>query len=670
MVLGSDGIGLPEGLALESGGQIHRGRAVEERLGEAGGDGRPRRDPGGQPARGAFEVGRGNDAVDQSYPERLGRVDDLRGQDQLLGLGQPHESLEEPGSAAVGNEADLEEDLPESRAVRGHDHVAPERDVAPGAHGEAVDHGDDGLGEVEEAEHEAIQELDPRAALGGRVLLPHALDVTSCAEVAARSRQDDDARPRIALDVVEGLHELLAHGQVEGVARLGTIEGEGGDALDRIQDDRLISHAVTARPSRGRWAPCLGHYTAACYDFAMPFGAILRAFPRDCMRLGATLGIPRVAAVATLLLVVIVEGCAVTAETAAARKPPPPLPVAELLLVGFGGTQVEGNEELQSLVCDIKVGGLVLFERQGGTGEPRNILGPEQVHQLTSDLQALAMKCAGRPLFIAADNEGGLVMRLSTRVGYLPTPAPRALGEAGDVAATELEARRMAATLREAGINWNLAPVVDVAVNPLNPAVVTLGRTFSSDPDRVIAHARAFILGMHEAGVLTSLKHFPGHGSSLKDSHLGFVDVTDTADLKLELKPYRALIKEGLADSVMTAHVFNRGIDPWNPATLSRFTIKRYLRGRLKYAGPVVSDDLLMGAIRQRYGVEEAAVLALQASVDILLISQNQGKVERGTAERVVAEIRSAIADGRLSRKSVSAALERVRTFRNRLLIP
>src|SRR6266571_4620880 len=405
--------------------------------------------------------------------------------------------------------------------------------------------------------------------------------------------------------------------------------------------------------------------------FCHAFRGNPRALPRDRMRLGATLGIPRVAAVATLLLVVIVEGCAVTAETAgAARKPPPPLPVAELLLVGFGGTQVEGNDEVQSLVCDIKVGGLILFERQGGTGEPRNILGPEQVHQLTSDLQALAMKCAGRPLFIAADNEGGLVMRLSTRVGYLPTPAPRALGEAGDVAATELEARRMAATLREAGINWNLAPVVDVAVNPLNPAVVTLGRTFSSDPDRVIAHARAFILGMHEAGILTSLKHFPGHGSSLKDSHLGFVDVTDTADLKLELKPYRALIKEGLADSVMTAHVFNRGIDPWNPATLSRFTIKRYLRGKLKYAGPVVSDDLLMGAIRQRYGVEEAAVLALQASVDILLVSQNQGKVERGTAERVVAEIRSAIADGRLSRKSVSAALDRVRKFRNRLLIP
>src|SRR2546428_11099963 len=188
--------------------------------------------------------------------------------------------------------------------------------------------------------------------------------------------------------------------------------------------------------------------------FCHAFRGNPRALPRDRMRLGATLGIPRVAAVATLLLVVIVEGCAVTAETSgAARRSPPPLPVAELLLVGFGGTQVEGNEELQSLVCDIKVGGLILFERQGGTGEPRNILGPEQVHQLTSDLQALAMKCAGRPLFIAADNEGGLVMRLSTRVGYLPTPAPRALGEAGGAARTPPHGQRTAAPLRQRGLH-------------------------------------------------------------------------------------------------------------------------------------------------------------------------------------------------------------------------
>jgi beta-N-acetylhexosaminidase len=313
------------------------------------------------------------------------------------------------------------------------------------------------------------------------------------------------------------------------------------------------------------------------------------------------------------------------------------------------------------------VGGLILFERDARSGEARNISSPDQVRQLTSDLQALALQCTGRRLLIAADNEGGAVMRLSTRLGYLPTPPPQALGDAGDPAATALESRRMGATLREAGINWNLAPVVDVAVNPLNPAVVTLGRTFSSDPQQVIIQARAFIQGMHEAGVLTSLKHFPGHGSSRTDSHHGFVDVTETADLTIELAPYRALIKEGLADSIMTAHVFNRGLDPWNPATLSRFTIKRYLRGKLDYKGLVVSDDLLMGAIRQQYGVEEASILALQASVDMLLISQNQGRVERGAAERVIAAIRGAVSDGRLSSKALATSIQRVRALRSRI---
>ena len=373
------------------------------------------------------------------------------------------------------------------------------------------------------------------------------------------------------------------------------------------------------------------------------------------------------ARLAALFLVLIVEGCAATSSSDGAVRKPPPLPLGELLLVGFGGTQVEGNDEVRSLVCDVKVGGLILFERDARSGEARNISSPEQVRQLTSDLQTLALQCTGRRLLIAADNEGGAVMRLSTRLGYLPTPPPQALGDAGDPAATALESRRMGATLREAGINWNLAPVVDVAVNPLNPAVVTLGRTFSSDPQQVIIQARAFIQGMHEAGVLTSLKHFPGHGSSRTDSHHGFVDVTETADLTIELAPYRALIKEGLADSIMTAHVFNRGLDPWNPATLSRFTIKRYLRGKLDYKGLVVSDDLLMGAIRQQYGVEEASILALQASVDMLLISQNQGRVERGAAERVTAAIRGALSDGRLSSKALATSIQRVRALRSRI---
>lgn len=367
---------------------------------------------------------------------------------------------------------------------------------------------------------------------------------------------------------------------------------------------------------------------------------------------------------ALMLLAAILAGCALVTP----RPAPDParLRIADLLLVGFTGTQVAGNEEVRRLVCDVKVGGLLLFERYT-SGQPRNMVSPEQVSALTRDLQALAARCAGRPLFIAVDAEGGRVMRLSPRLGYPPTLSAREVGERDDPAFTEAEARRMGLMLREAGINWNLAPVVDVAVNPSNPAVVALGRTYSADPARVSAHARAFVQGMHEAGVLTALKHFPGHGSSRSDSHQGFTDVSDTALLSVELRPYRALIAAGMADSVMTAHVFNRGLDPWDPATLSRFTVRRVLRGWLHYDGVAVSDDLLMGAIAQHYGLEDAAVRALGAGVDVLLISQNTGRVDDRAAERVVAAITRAIAEGKLSETAVTAAVHRVDLLRARL---
>jgi beta-N-acetylhexosaminidase len=368
---------------------------------------------------------------------------------------------------------------------------------------------------------------------------------------------------------------------------------------------------------------------------------------------------------AVLLSITLLSGCALVTP----RPAPDParLRIADLLLVGFAGTEVAGNEEIRRLVCDVKVGGVLLFERYAASGQPRNMVSPAQVTALTRDLQALAARCAGRPLFIAADAEGGRVMRLSPRLGYPATPPAQELGERNDPAFTQAEARRMGVMLREAGINWNLAPVVDVAVNPSNPAVVTLGRTYSADPARVIAHARAFVLGMHEAGVLTALKHFPGHGSSRRDSHQGFTDVSDTAQLRTELAPFRALIADGLADSVMTAHVFNRGLDPWDPATLSRFTVRRVLRGWLHYDGVAVSDDLLMGAIAQHYGLEDAAVLALGAGVDVLLISQNTGPIDDRAAERVVAAITRAIAAGALSESQITRAVARVDALRSRL---
>src|SRR5262249_36904620 len=178
---------------------------------------------------------------------------------------------------------------------------------------------------------------------------------------------------------------------------------------------------------------------------------------------------------------------------------------------------------------------------------------------------ARARACTGRRLLVAIDAEGGSVMRLGPKVGYTPTLSAEELGQENDLVLTELEARRIATMLREAGITWNLAPVVDVGVNPANPVIVGRNRSYGDTAATVTDHARAFIRGMHEIGVLTTLKHFPGHGSSYTDSHQGFVDVTETANLDVELAPYRTLMGEHMVDAVMTAHVFNRSLDPRRP---------------------------------------------------------------------------------------------------------
>jgi beta-N-acetylhexosaminidase len=268
---------------------------------------------------------------------------------------------------------------------------------------------------------------------------------------------------------------------------------------------------------------------------------------------------------------------------------------------------------------------------------------------------------------IAVDAEGGRVMRLGTAAGYTDTLSHRDLSASGDLTLTELEARRIGGRLRRSGIHWNLAPVVDVGYNAGNAVIVGTGRSFGADPADVVAHARAYLAGMHAAGVLTALKHFPGHGSSFGDSHLGFVDVTDTAEQAIELQPYRALMAEGLVDSVMTAHVFNRRLDRRYPATLSRATVGGLLRDKLGWRGVVVSDDLRMGAIEQHYGLDDAAVLALEAGVDVLLIADDRLLDGRSAARVAIEALRRALESGRLAPDTVDAALARVDALRARL---
>jgi beta-N-acetylhexosaminidase len=333
--------------------------------------------------------------------------------------------------------------------------------------------------------------------------------------------------------------------------------------------------------------------------------------------------------------------------------------LGQLLLVGFNGTTGDGNAELERLLCDARVGGVLLFRR--------NVERPAQLGALTRWATERSRACTDRPLLVAADAEGGRVMRLGPDAGWSATLSHQDLGDSNDFALTELEARRIAVRLREAGINWDLAPVVDVGYNPANPVIVGSGRAFSADPALVTAHARAYLAGMHAESMLTALKHFPGHGSSYTDSHKGFVDVTDTANQEIELAPYRTLLAEGVVDTIMTAHVVNRRIDRRYPATLSAATITLALRGLLGWQGVVVSDDLRMAAIEEHYGLERAAVLALAAGVDVLLIADDRLPDGRSAAGVALDAVHAALVRGRLDPRRVEAALAHVRALKSRL---
>jgi beta-N-acetylhexosaminidase len=337
--------------------------------------------------------------------------------------------------------------------------------------------------------------------------------------------------------------------------------------------------------------------------------------------------------------------------------------IGELVMVGFRGTTLDGSDPILEHVRAGHVGGVVLFSVDVASGGPRNIESPEQVSSLVAELQAAAPS----PLLVAVDQEGGRVSRLSERYGFPATRSQQDLGERSSVELTASQARQTAETLAGAGINLNLAPVVDVNVDPSSPVIGALGRSFSADPAVVTDHARAVIEAHRGKGVLTAVKHFPGHGSAPGDTHLGFVDVTATWSPE-ELEPYRRLIGEGNVDLVMTAHVFNGRLDGQWPATLSPSTIDGILRDELGFQGVVVSDDLQMGAIADHYGLETAVHQALAAGVDILLFANNTSRdYDPDIAPRVVALVEGLVRDGAISEERIDESVRRVRALDRRL---
>jgi beta-N-acetylhexosaminidase len=336
--------------------------------------------------------------------------------------------------------------------------------------------------------------------------------------------------------------------------------------------------------------------------------------------------------------------------------------IGQMLMIGFRGFDANAASPVARDIRERNIGSVVLFDYDVATQKrERNVKSPEQVKQLCADLQ----KIAPTKLLIAIDQEGGKVARLTERYGFPATVSQQTLGAKNDRAYTRQVADTTAQTLANAGINLNLAPVVDLNTNPDNPVIGKIERSFSADASVVTNHARELIAAHHARGVLTTLKHFPGHGSSKADSHLGFVDVTQTWS-RVELEPYRQIIAAGECDAVMTAHVFNANLDPQLPATLSQKILTGILRDELKFDGVIITDDMGMGAIVQHYGFEHALALALNAGADILALANNSATFDENVATRAFAAIKQLVNDGKISRARIEQSYQRVMRLKSR----
>ncbi|MEZ4835150.1 MAG: glycoside hydrolase family 3 N-terminal domain-containing protein [Caldilineaceae bacterium] len=325
--------------------------------------------------------------------------------------------------------------------------------------------------------------------------------------------------------------------------------------------------------------------------------------------------------------------------------------IGQMLLVGFNGAGVGDSSVRVRDILDYGVGGVVLFGQ--------NVGWPQQVTELTTALQTASYRVTG--------------LRRSSSPRTRKAGAPAA--STHNLAWNRTIPRKPSAhwtmsnappptpvTWPRASSRWAstsiLPPVVDLNTNPYNPVIGALARSFSADPAVVARQAGAFIHAHADEGLLCTLKHFPGHGSSRQDSHYGFVDVTQTWR-DTELDPYRTLIDTGDSDAIMTAHIFNANLDAQLPATLSPTVITDLLRGDLGYGGLIFTDDLQMNAIRAYYTFEEAVRLAVLAGVDVLSIS-NTFLYQRDAVAIAVAVIEDMVTSGRITEARIETSFQRI----------
>lgn len=326
--------------------------------------------------------------------------------------------------------------------------------------------------------------------------------------------------------------------------------------------------------------------------------------------------------------------------------------IGQMLMTGISSTEV--TQEFERLVETYQIGNVILFDR--------NIESTEQLRCLCRDIQEVVLRYTGRMALIAVDQEGGAVSRMPADAVNMPgamalaaTGRPQSAYEAGKFTGEEL---------RSMGINFNLAPVVDINTNPANPVIGC--RSFGDTPETVIRYALEMMRGLQEGGVLCAVKHFPGHGDTAVDSHVGLPVVEKSlAELEeIELRPFAAAIAAGV-DAVMTTHILFPGLEPKRvPGTMSEAVLSGLLRRKMGFQGMIITDCMEMGAVARNYGTVDGACRAAAAGADMLCISHTPALAAE-TAVRLAEAVRA----GELPQKRIEEAAAHVLTCKHRAAV-
>lgn len=337
--------------------------------------------------------------------------------------------------------------------------------------------------------------------------------------------------------------------------------------------------------------------------------------------------------------------------------------VGQLFVVCFKGEEV--NEDSKILIQKLHVGGIIYYDWANGLHSPKQVLA------LSSGLQKLTLNNRiPIPLLIAADQEGGIVARL--RKGFTLFPGNKALGMTQDPSLAKKSAFAIGVELQAVGVNFNLSPVADINNNPKNPVIGI--RSFGDSSDVVTSFTKEALAGYHEAGTLTSLKHFPGHGDVEIDSHEALPILTKSKEQleEVELVPFKEL--SSLTDTIMTAHIMVPSIDPIHCATLSK-PLLDILRKEIGFEGVIIADSLVMeGALKNSSSIEEATICALNAGCDLLLFggkkligtTQNT-EVSTKEIENIHKAVVTAVKDGIISKTRLDEAVQRVLTLKDKI---